>query len=599
MKQTYATRSSAASPDSKSKVETPKEAKKEGNRETVEAIVVAMILALLVRGFEAEAFVIPTGSMAPTLMGRHKEVTCPQCGYVYAVNASSEDDGGRSMGIAGLRLSSQRGRSSVVSGTCVNCRYQAPVADAPTFNGDRILVMKFPYDMPFLPGASPPQRWDVVVFRYPEEPEVSYIKRLVGLPGEELRIWHGDIFIKRPGANAFQLERKPLEHQAAMAMMVYDDTHRPKALNGKPEWLRWSSRSATAWREESPGTFTVSAPAGQEAELRYRHLVPDPEQWDAILNDQEPPRPPRSTLVTDFYSYNTNQSAGSRGDFEMSSWMQPHWVGDLTVSANLKVTETKGIVRFELVEGGIVNRCEIDLAEGVANLYHGGKPLNEGRSPKFIDGPGTYEVTFANVDDRLTLLVDGRPIFGDGLTYEDGAKTHPIPTQADLSPVGITAEGASVAVSDLVLKRDIYYTLNPGLSDYRNLWDERYPRNPIELFDNLADPSRFAFLANLPPKDYPIGQDRFLMLGDNSPMSKDSRGWNNEDRRVPDIPIEEPNAGWDESNRASWEVPRDMLTGKAFFVYWPHGKPVGPDIRISRDFRVPFRPYVERMKWIR
>ena len=54
---------------------------------------VAFILALLVRGFEAEAFVIPTGSMAPTLMGRHKEITCPQCGYLYSVNASEEVEG--------------------------------------------------------------------------------------------------------------------------------------------------------------------------------------------------------------------------------------------------------------------------------------------------------------------------------------------------------------------------------------------------------------------------------------------------------------------------------------------------------------------------
>ena len=50
----------------------------------------ALILALVVRGFEAQAFVIPTGSMAPTLMGRHKEIACPQCGFVYAVNASEE-----------------------------------------------------------------------------------------------------------------------------------------------------------------------------------------------------------------------------------------------------------------------------------------------------------------------------------------------------------------------------------------------------------------------------------------------------------------------------------------------------------------------------
>jgi signal peptidase I len=42
-----------------------------------------------------------------------------------------------------------------------------------------------------------------------------------------------------------------------------------------------------------------------------------------------------------------------------------------------------------------------------------------------------------------------------------------------------------------------------------------------------------------------------------------------------------------------------LLTGKAFFVYWPHGKPIGPDIRLSPDFRIPFRPYLERMKWIR
>src|SRR5262249_19885836 len=154
-------------------------AKKEGHRETVEAIVVAMILALLVRGFEAEAFVIPTGSMAPTLMGRHKEVTCPQCGYVYTVNTSAEDGGNQPLGIGALRLPSNartRPASMVTAGTCVNCRYQAPVGDAPTFNGDRILVMKFLYDMPFLPGASGPSRWDVVVFRYPEEPEVSYIK---------------------------------------------------------------------------------------------------------------------------------------------------------------------------------------------------------------------------------------------------------------------------------------------------------------------------------------------------------------------------------------------------------------------------------------
>lgn len=72
----------------------------------------AFILALVVRGFEAQAFVIPTGSMAPTLMGRHKEVSCAQCGFTFAVNASEE-------------VEQHSPSHSVYSGLCVNCRYQA------------------------------------------------------------------------------------------------------------------------------------------------------------------------------------------------------------------------------------------------------------------------------------------------------------------------------------------------------------------------------------------------------------------------------------------------------------------------------------------
>src|SRR5271168_1584036 len=90
----------------------------EGHRDTVEAIVVAFILALVVRGFEAQAFVIPTGSMAPTLMGRHKDVSCPQCGFVYAVNASEEVE---------LRSATR----NVHSGLCGNCRFQARLDDTP------------------------------------------------------------------------------------------------------------------------------------------------------------------------------------------------------------------------------------------------------------------------------------------------------------------------------------------------------------------------------------------------------------------------------------------------------------------------------------
>ena len=59
-------------------------------RELIESVAIAFILAFMFRTFEAEAFVIPTGSMAPTLMGRHKDVICRKCKYPYRVSASEE-----------------------------------------------------------------------------------------------------------------------------------------------------------------------------------------------------------------------------------------------------------------------------------------------------------------------------------------------------------------------------------------------------------------------------------------------------------------------------------------------------------------------------
>ena len=97
--------------------------------------------------------------------------------------------------------------------------------------------------------------------------------------------------------------------------------------------------------------------------------------------------------------------------------------------------------------------------------------------------------------------------------------------------------------------------------------------SPTELFDFLSDPSRFPSLANVRSHEYEIGPDRFFMLGDNSPRSKDSRGWGTDD------------SAWDATDRKPWEVPRQLLTGKAFYVYWPHGVPFWPDIRLNHDIR--------------
>jgi signal peptidase I len=193
-------------------------------RETVESLVVAFTIALLFRAFEAEAFVIPTGSMAPTLMGRHKDLVCNACGLGYQVGCSAEEDDqsqGLRMELARLEqeLATQRSIADRAASTprereaarqrivllesdvgpiaekrerltsklvararCPNCGYVTqllrPRAEGmeydpryPSFSGDRIVVDKFSYDY------SGPQRWDVVVFRYPEDAKVNYIKR--------------------------------------------------------------------------------------------------------------------------------------------------------------------------------------------------------------------------------------------------------------------------------------------------------------------------------------------------------------------------------------------------------------------------------------
>ena len=200
-----------------------------------------------------------------------------------------------------------------------------------------------------------------------------------------------------------------------------------------------------------------------------------------------------------------------------------------------------------------------------------------------------------NGDDRLTLMVDGSLPFGEGRVREPSETEMPHrPTTADLEPARIGVRGAGLEVSGLLLKRDIYYTLSPGEPDHHALVGVRY-QGPRALFDLLADPDRFAQLGPSPAQEYSLGPGRYLMLGDNSPWSRDGRAWGRNEQVDPD----EPGHGWDASGRESWEVPESLIIGKAFCVYWPHLKPMWPMLRFGQDYRLPARPYLERMRWIR
>jgi signal peptidase I len=68
-------------------------------------------------------------------------------------------------------------------------------------DGDFIIVNKFAYGLRLpvvntkVVGVGEPARGDVVVFRYPPDPAVNYIKRLVGLPGDRVRIESDQIYV--------------------------------------------------------------------------------------------------------------------------------------------------------------------------------------------------------------------------------------------------------------------------------------------------------------------------------------------------------------------------------------------------------------------
>ena len=105
-------------------------------REYFESIVVAVILALFIRTFVVQAFKIPTGSMEQNLL-----------------------------------------------------------------IGDHLLVNKFVFsptatgaERSILPVTSI-KRGDVIVFKYPEDPERDFIKRVIGLPGDVVEVRHKRIYI--------------------------------------------------------------------------------------------------------------------------------------------------------------------------------------------------------------------------------------------------------------------------------------------------------------------------------------------------------------------------------------------------------------------
>ena len=125
-------------------------------------------------------------------------------------------------------------------------------------NGDFILVNKFAYGLrlPVLNtkffGSGQPARGDVAVFRYPREPTVAYIKRIIGLPGDRLEYRDKQLFINgqpaaltplpadsaRPGYQQFDEQLGQVNHRLQVLPLA-----RPPGLpllNGPDEVMGWA-----------------------------------------------------------------------------------------------------------------------------------------------------------------------------------------------------------------------------------------------------------------------------------------------------------------------------------------------------------------------
>jgi signal peptidase I len=583
LRSTTATEEEAAAATEKAE---PQQA--DGVREIIETVVFVVVLVLLLRSFAAEAFVIPTGSMAETLYGYQRIVTCPECGLEFPVNCSNEVD-----------PQDNGPPQKVKACTCPSCRYfidfeqeerANPNWRKPDWNsGDRVLVAKFLYEL----FKKPPDRLDVVVFKHPGESvgqrafpvtgpvrnhsAMNYIKRLVGLPGETIAIYRGRLYYLPAGsgvefddwkeaqhdrekfitlwqlphthtndprdvgmmkviqekfdADQFHIIHKSPETMLAMRRLVYDNDHQAKDLKGvlPPRW------AGEGWDEDGTG---FKAGDGGERWLRYRHYL------RTYNRDFDPRggRPPVKSLITDIMGYNFYEPHNGQPPGE-------NWVGDLMLECEVTVDKAEGEVSLELCKSRDRFRLAWNLATGEMDLFRvtqtQGRAKEEKLESRTATRPkagSTYLLRLANFDDRLTVWLNQNLPFGDGVAYP-GLKS-PVPgagpvAENDLDPAGVGVKGgAAVAVRKLKLFRNTYYTSG----EHSRTTDVLSDRNI-----DFSNPNDWGDLnTNVPVKFMYVQPEHYLCLGDNSPESSDGRSWG--------------------------LVPDRLLLGRAMLVYYPFGR---------------------------
>ena len=511
-------------------------------------ILYSVAFVFIVSSSLVSGYVQPTGAMAETLFGYHKDVHCPTCGFEFAINCSSE-----------VVFPEQERPTPVFACVCPNCRQRIHFPSAPPMllrdfpdsieipdpgpnSGDRFLVVKGLLG----PRVIAPRRFDLFAHEYTLQRSEVYLKRLIGLPGETIAIRSGDLYVLDPNKGLkyddaetrqeprdpfaarmpmhpddseairrfeqgqFEILRKSPEQMLALRHIVYDNDH-----PAKDQPVRWVSTGG--WKAGDDHSFALSPDSGTKtAWLRYRHILPD--------HDGKP------ALITDFTGYNAY----------WSSLHQPllgyNWVGDLILECDVTLDRPQGELTLELSHGVDRFRAHWDLSNGTCTLLRVGADSESvlDSKPTTLSKRGSYRLRLANVDRRLTVWVNEDLPFGEGIAYPAPARLGPSESN-DLEPASIGARGSAVTVRRLMLFRDTYYTVGGEHHDR--------PNDPDIIGIDFTDPNSWKALSKSPLLTMYVQPGNYLVLGDNSAESSDSRYWGS--------------------------VPDRLLLGRAFFVYYP------------------------------
>ncbi|MCA9120648.1 MAG: signal peptidase I [Planctomycetaceae bacterium] len=262
------------------------------------------------------------------------------------------------------------------------------------------------------------------------------------------------------------LYRKRLVEAMQVATLVYDDANRPHQ-EGKLA-ARWASdEQETGWRALNGGyAWTPPSPDNTRLDwLTYRH-------WRCYTS---PTPRMEETPIADNDAYNQGLSR------------ELHEVTDLILSCKV-TTPSESEITLMLHDGRESFTAMISTITQSVELRRGERFLTRAALAELRE-PRARSTQFGIVDQQLLIAVEGKPLIRCEYTPLDK------PLQPTSRPIGIAARGGECAVTEIRVYRDIYY---------------------LNAFGGSTTWSCSA----------PIPAETYLVLGDNSPISRDSRHWN-------------------------------------------------------------------------